>query len=119
MSYARGQLFQPHDYESFAQWLHRNAVEEGRLCLVDYSATWCGPCKKAKPAFEQLAAQYPDVAFASVEVDRWENDGQIESGSVRAFPTFHFVRGEGKPLFETVGYNEALLRQKLQQLSSY
>lgn len=43
------------------------------VCVVDFSATWCGPCRMMKPIFEQVADQFkvnPAVRFYQVDVDQ-------------------------------------------------
>ena len=57
--------------------------------LVDFNATWCGPCRMLKPTLEQLAAERSDVEIVGVDID--ENmDLAEEYGVVAA----SFRRGE-------------------------
>ena len=44
-------------------------LSQNKLTLVDFWATWCGPCRMMAPVVESLAAQMPDVVFAKVDVD--------------------------------------------------
>lgn len=52
-----------------------------KLIVVDYSTTWCGPCKLILPKFEQLAEEYKDAVFLKVRVilsrDRDKIDGRV------------------------------------------
>lgn len=41
----------------------------GSLVVVDYSTTWCGPCKVIAPKFDELSEKYPDAVF--LKVRRW------------------------------------------------
>ena len=48
---------------------YTQAIARVGLVVVDFSATWCGPCKAFAPVFTQVATANPDVTFATVDVD--------------------------------------------------
>ena len=46
-----------------------------QICLqiiVDFSATWCGPCRMISPEFEKLSNEYSTIVFLKVDVDEVE-----------------------------------------------
>ena len=64
----------------------REKVENGTgLSLVDFSATWCGPCKMMAPHFAQVAAQNPHVIFAKIDTEASPRLSQ--AFHVRSIPT--------------------------------
>ncbi len=58
--------------------------------VIDFFATWCGPCKHIAPKFEELSKMYPSVTFLKVDVD--ESAELTENFNVRAMPTFVFLQ---------------------------
>jgi thiol-disulfide isomerase/thioredoxin len=54
---------------SSAQFQEIISNNQGKLIVVDFSATWCGPCQYIKPHFHELPKEYPSVIFLEVDVD--------------------------------------------------
>jgi len=79
--------------------------------LVDFWATWCGPCRMLAPVIEELAAEHPEVQFAKLDVDQVP-DVAMRFG-VSAIPTVVLFKA-GKEVQRFVGvepksaYEEAL-----------
>lgn len=82
------------------------------LVVVDFSATWCGPCKAIAPVYESLASSNPTVAFLHVDID--EMRGQLDDlNDVRGVPTFKFFKG-GRLVHSFSGASKANLEQAVQ-----
>lgn len=66
----------------------------GKPTLIDFSATWCGPCKLMKPVVEELEATYDDkINFVYIDVDK--NQELANKFEVTAVPTFVFLDKDG------------------------
>ncbi|GAB0491881.1 hypothetical protein MMPV_003136 [Pyropia vietnamensis] len=90
------------------------AIAGPTLVVVDFFATWCGPCRAIAPYLENLSKQ-PDVVeagvrFLKVDVDRL--DALAAQCSVSAMPTFHFYMG-GKKVAEVVGARQNMIKKHL------
>ena len=68
--------------------------------VVDFTATWCGPCQRIAPKFVEFAAKYTDCVFVKVDVD--ENEETAQACGISAMPTFQCWKG-GKKVDELVG----------------
>jgi thioredoxin 1 len=71
-------------------------VQSNPIVIIDYSTTWCGPCKVIAPKFEELSEKYPQVTFVKVIGDAsLEASKLMKREGVRSVPSFHyFVSGE-------------------------
>ena len=47
----------------------REVLQSDKLVVVDFWATWCGPCMMLGPVMEELEGEMPDVKFCKVNVD--------------------------------------------------
>lgn len=66
-------------------------ASEEKLIVVDFTATWCGPCRMIAPIFDQLAVDNPNVVFVKVDVDKLES--VAGKCGISAMPTFQFYKG--------------------------
>ncbi len=84
-----------------------------KLIVVDFFATWCGPCHRIKPAFHRLAESMHDVVFVSIDVDA--NSETAEACGIEAMPTFQFYKG-GRKIDQFSGADERALTEKINKL---
>mmetsp|Transcript_19422 Transcript_19422/g.27453 ORF Transcript_19422/g.27453 Transcript_19422/m.27453 type:complete len:107 (-) Transcript_19422:269-589(-) len=82
------------------------ALSNEKLVVVDFTATWCPPCRMIGPKFEAMAEKYPNAEFVKVDVD--EAQDVAEEVGISAMPTFQFYK-DGERVDELVGASESKL----------
>ena len=84
--------------------------QSDKLTVVDFTASWCGPCRIIAPILEQIAEQHADnVKVVKLDVD--ENQQTTSRYGVRSMPTLMFFKG-GQAVGQIVG---AVPRQHIEQ----
>ncbi|GAA5809524.1 hypothetical protein MFLAVUS_002933 [Mucor flavus] len=90
-------------------------IAQDKLVIVDFHATWCGPCKLIAPKLAKLTEVYGDAVFAKVDVD--DVADVAAEYQVRAMPTIMYFKN-GTKLGEVVGANMVNIEAKIKELSA-
>lgn len=106
--------------------LYLLAGQKGKVLVLSFWATWCGPCRAMEPHFERVAAQFqgiPDVVFLAADCDEDESlvpeylkevkphttvvfaDGLDRLLAVNAFPTLVILDRAGKIAYRAEGFD--------------
>ena len=83
-----------------------------KLVVVDWFATWCGPCRAIAPLYEQLSEENRNVVFVGADIEEMP-DASAQAG-VQAVPCFHFIKGNELVAVLT-GADEVKLRELVKE----
>ena len=76
-------------------------VQDDKLLVVDFFATWCGPCKKLSPTLDEVSEEFGDrVNIVKVDVD--ESEDLAMTYGIRSVPTVLFFK-KGQQVDKFVG----------------
>ena len=79
--------------------------------LVDFWASWCGPCKMLSPVVDEIAEATPSIKVGKVNVD--EEGGLAQQFKVMSIPTLIFFK-DGKVANQTIGVQpKAVIEQMI------
>lgn len=94
------------------QNFQEEVMKSDKPVLIDFYATWCGPCKMLAPIIEELAPKYEGkVKIVKLDVD--ENPDTAGQFSVQSIPTLVFIKN-GKELERLNGFQaKEVLEEKL------
>ncbi|XP_077625945.1 thioredoxin domain-containing protein 8 isoform X2 [Crocuta crocuta] len=84
-----------------------------KLVVVEFSAKWCGPCKRIYPLIHAMSLQYRNVMFANVDVD--DSKELAQSYHIKSVPTFQMFK-QTRKIFEFCGADAQKLEAKIQEL---
>jgi len=77
-------------------------INSEELTIIDFSASWCMPCRMLAPIVEQVADKMPDVNFYNIDID--DNEDIAKRYRIFSVPTLMAFR-EGKVIDSLVGLN--------------
>jgi thioredoxin len=84
---------------------YRAAIAKANVAVVDFTATWCGPCKMISPVFTSLASKHTNVMFLKVDVDQAQDVAAHER--VNSMPTFAvYLQGQKVETFSGADGNK-------------
>jgi thioredoxin 1 len=89
----------------------KKSIEKG-VSVVDFYATWCGPCRVIAPKVVEFSKRYVNATYLKVDVDELADLAQ-EYG-IRAMPTFMIFK-DGQKVDELIGANPVKLEEKIKQ----
>lgn len=88
-------------------------INQNKLVLIDFHATWCGPCKMIEGQIKTFSTEYPSVKFIKVDIDVLKD--VAKAFGIKSVPTFITYKN-GSKFGSVSGANPTSIKQMLNNL---
>ena len=85
-------------------------LKSSTLIVIDFKATWCGPCKAIKPFITYLHENYPNVEFLEIDIEDDTRNTIVSTFKIKKVPTFVFYK-DGELCNSLIGTDKAKLEE--------
>jgi thioredoxin 1 len=92
----------------------KQVVERDGIVLLDWWASWCGPCRSFAPTYEKVAAKHPDITFGKVDTEA--NPDLAGTFEIRSIPTLMILRDKVLLFSQPGALPEAALEDLIRQV---
>ena len=89
-------------------------ITSNKLVVVDFFATWCGPCRALSPYIDELATNHHHILFATANIE--ETPAIANELDVKSLPCV-IIFENGKEINRVVGFNKPKLQAIIENLS--
>jgi thioredoxin len=110
----KGAVIEVGDLPAFEAEVNASKAND-RLMVVDFTASWCEPCKRVAPQYAALSLKYGDVSFVKVDVNKAKD--VASRANVRCMPTFQFFK-DGEKVDTMEGADAAKIEKILRTLGA-
>lgn len=91
------------------------ALNDAEIVVVDFFATWCGPCKTLGPCIDALAKELSSIKFIKVDVDQHK---QIANQyNIKSMPTLKFFKNGVEKKTLIGNQSKAVIKKAIEELS--
>lgn len=91
-------------------------IADSKMLVIDFWASWCGPCKAFGPIFEKVSEKHPDITFAKCDT---EEEREVAGAfDVRSIPTLAIFREQVLLFKEAGAFPEHMLEEVLTRVQS-
>jgi thioredoxin 1 len=92
----------------------KQLVEKDGIVLIDWWASWCGPCRAFGPTYQKVAEKHPDITFGKVDTEAQQE--LAGSFDIRSIPTLMILRDQVMLYSQAGALPEAALEDLIKQV---
>jgi len=89
-------------------------IEQNPIVILDFWASWCGPCKSFAPTFEAASERHPDIVFGKIATEAQQGLGG--AFEIRSIPTLMILRDQIMVFRESGALPASALEQLITQI---
>jgi len=92
-------------FQSYDELIAFSNTNPTKLIVLDFKASWCGPCKALKPFIQYLQTEYPNVVFEEIDIENEDSSSITEKFDIAKVPTLIYIKN-GAVCHSLIGTNK-------------